>query len=122
MRSLLHRQQPSRRPRGTGGALRRATMLAMIIVSGSIDVDPAERDAYLAGCREVIEAARKAEGCLDFHLSPDPIEADRINVYEQWESVAAVEAFRGAGPSSEQAATIRDARVFQHEVAGSTKL
>jgi quinol monooxygenase YgiN len=94
----------------------------MIIVSGSIYVDEAERDGYLAGCREVIVAARKAEGCHDFHLSADPIEADRINVYEQWESVPAVEAFRGSGPSDEQTATIRDARVFQHEVAGSTTL
>ena len=70
----------------------------------------------------MIEAARKSQGCVDFHLSADPIEADRINIYEQWESVAAVEAFRGSGPSSDQAAAIRDARVFQHEVAGTTKL
>jgi quinol monooxygenase YgiN len=94
----------------------------MIIVSGSIYVDETEREAYLAGCREVIEAARKTPGCVDFHLSSDPIEAGRINIYEQWESVAAVEAFRGSGPSSDQAAVIRDARVFQHEVAGTTKL
>jgi quinol monooxygenase YgiN len=94
----------------------------MIIVSGPIYLVASERDAYLDGCREVIEAARAAEGCLDFHLSADPIEADRINVYEQWETVEAVEAFRGSGPSSEQATTIRDASVVQHEVASSTPL
>lgn len=95
---------------------------AMIIVSGQLSVDEADRDAYLRGCREVIEAARRSVGCIDFYLSADPIEPDRINVYEQWESVEAVEAFRGSGPSSEQMAAIRDARVFQHEVATSTKL
>lgn len=94
----------------------------MIIVSGSLYVDEADRDSYLDACREVILAARASDGCVDFHLSADPIEPDRINVYEQWESVGAVEAFRGSGPSAEQAAAIRGARVLQHEVRSSTVL
>lgn len=94
----------------------------MIIVSGSIRVDPDGRDAYLAGCRDVIVAARSSAGCVDFHLSADPIEGDRINVYEAWDSVADVEAFRGSGPSGDQAAAIVDAAVFQHEVAASVRL
>lgn len=94
----------------------------MIIVSGALYVDEAERDAYLRDCREVIVAARRAEGCVDFYLTPDPIEPGRINVYEQWESLEAVGAFRGSGPSSAQTAAIRDARVFQHDIASSTRL
>jgi quinol monooxygenase YgiN len=94
----------------------------VIIVSGPIHVDPDERDAYLAGCRTVIEQARRAPGCVDFHLTADPLEAGRINVFEQWESVEAVEAFRGAGPSDEQGAAIRSAAVFQHEIASSQAL
>lgn len=94
----------------------------MIIVSGALYVAEADRDSYLQGCREVIVAARGSDGCIDFHLTADPIERDRINVYEQWESIEAVEAFRGSGPSSEQTASIRDAQVFQHEVASSAKL
>ena len=94
----------------------------MIIVSGRIHVDPADRDAYLDGCRTVIEQARQAPGCVDFHLAADPIEADRINVFERWETVQAVERFRGAGPSPEQAATIRDAAVIQFEIVSSTPL
>ncbi len=94
----------------------------MIIVAGMLFVDEADRDAYVLGCREVIVTARKSAGCIDFHLAADPIEPGRINVYEQWESVEAVESFRGSGPSSDQAAAIRDARVFQHEIASSTQL
>lgn len=94
----------------------------MIIVSGKIYVDAGDRDRYLDERREVIDLARDAPGCLDFHVSADPVEPGRINVYEQWESVAAVEAFRGSGPSSEQTATIRDAQVFQHEVVSSQHL
>ena len=94
----------------------------MIIVSGSIRVDASDRAAYLEGCRAVIVAARNAPGCLDFHISADPIDAERVNVYEQWETVAAVEAFRGSGPSDEQSTAMHDIAVFQHEIASSTKL
>lgn len=94
----------------------------MIIVSGPIHVDPEERDAYLVGCHTLIEQARRAPGCLDFHLSADHLETSRINVYEQWETVADVESFRGSGPSGEQNAVIRSAAVFQHEVAASQAL
>src|SRR4051812_41736424 len=94
------------RPHSLTHHVRGTTMTT--IVSGIIRVDEAERDRYLAGCLEVVVAARAREGCIDFHISADPIESDRINVYEQWESVAAVEAFRGSGPSDEQAAAIRD--------------
>ena len=94
----------------------------MIIVAGSLYVDASARDNYLAGCMDVITAARSAAGCIDFHLSADPVEADRINVFEQWESVEAVEAFRGSGPSEDQAATIRRADVNQYEVTEATSL
>jgi len=94
----------------------------VIIVSGPIHVDPSERDGYLAECRAVIEQARQAPGCLDFHLSADPLDAGRINVYEQWATVAEVDAFRGSGPSGDQTAAIRSASVVQHEVASSHAL
>jgi len=94
----------------------------MIIVSGRLIVDPSRRARYLADCEDVIRQARRAPGCVDFQLSGDPLEPDRINVFEQWESVEAVEAFRGSGASDEQQTAIRDARVFQHELASSRRL
>lgn len=94
----------------------------MIIVSGTIRVDPTDRDEYLEECRDVIETARRATGCIDFYLTADPLEPGRINVYEQWESIAAVEEFRGSGPSSNQTAVIQDVTVFQHEIASSEQL
>ena len=94
----------------------------MIIVSGFLKLDPDERTTYLRGCQEVVRAARASQGCIDFHLSADPIEADRVNIFEQWESAEAVEAFRGSGPTDEQRAVILDANVVQHEVASSISL
>ncbi len=96
--------------------------VCVIIVSGSLDVEPAERAAYLESCVEVIVAARQAPGCVNFHLSADAIDPGRVNVFEQWESVSAVEVFRGSGPSSEQTAVILSATVHQHEISQSTQL
>ncbi|MER7542175.1 antibiotic biosynthesis monooxygenase family protein [Spirillospora sp. NPDC127506] len=90
----------------------------MIIISGALYVDAGARDAYLGGCREVVEQARAAPGCLDFALSADLVEPDRINVYERWESGEDVERFRGAGPEPEQAAQIRRAEVMRYSISG----
>lgn len=89
----------------------------MIIVSGKIYVDDDARDAYVAGCRVVIEQARVAPGCLDFTIAADPLEPGRINVYEVWESDDDVEQFRGSGPSEEQQAEIRDASVARYRIS-----
>jgi len=94
----------------------------MIIVAGPIHVDPAARDGYLDSCREVIDAARGADGCLDFHLAADPVDPGRINVFERWETAETVEAFRGSGPSDEQGAAILGAAVVQYEIATATPL
>ncbi|TMQ99999.1 antibiotic biosynthesis monooxygenase [Actinomadura soli] len=88
----------------------------MIIISGTLYVD--DRETYLAGSREVVEMARAAPGCLDFALSADLVEPDRINVYERWENDEDVERFRGAGPEPEQAAQIRAAEVMRYRVSG----
>ena len=94
----------------------------MIIVAGFLKVDPVERENYLTDCIDLARAARSTEGCIDFHLSADPIEPGRINIFEHWESVEAVEAFRGSGPNDDQQVVIVEARVQQYEIAGSTSL
>ena len=91
-------------------------------MSGWLRVDADARDEYLASCVPVIEAARAALGCLDFHLAPDPLEPERINVFEQWESAAAVESFRGSGPDPGHQSAIVDAHVEQHEIASTVSL
>lgn len=89
----------------------------MIIVSGSIRVDAGSREDYLAGCRTVVEQARRSPGCLDFALSADPVEPDRINVYERWESDEHLERFRGSGPEPQQSAQILGAHVEKYRIS-----
>ncbi|MFB4305312.1 putative quinol monooxygenase [Actinomadura sp. GTD37] len=90
----------------------------MIIISGALYVEAGTRDGFLDGCREVVALARAAPGCLDFALSADLVEPDRINVYERWESGEDVERFRGGGPEPEQAARIRHAEVMKYVISG----
>jgi quinol monooxygenase YgiN len=89
----------------------------MVIVAGQILVDPAQRESYLAGCVGVVERARRADGCLDFSITGDLVDPGRINVFERWESAAAVETFRGSGPSEDQSAAVLSASVSEYDVA-----
>lgn len=94
----------------------------MVIVAGHIMVDPSHRDEYLSGCVDVISQGRAAAGCLDFALSADLIDPGRINIFERWESQAAVEAFRGSGVDDEQGAAIASASVAEYEVGATRSL
>jgi quinol monooxygenase YgiN len=94
----------------------------MVIVAGYLMVEPTERQSYLAGCVDVVRQARGALGCLDFAITADLVDPSRINIFERWESQAAVEAFRGGGPSDDQVATIQSACVVEYDVAGSRSL
>lgn len=89
----------------------------MVIVAGHLVVDPGQREAYLKGCVSIVKVARCATGCLDFAITADLVDSDRINIFERWKSQAAVEAFRGSGPSDEQGAAILTASVAEYDIA-----
>jgi quinol monooxygenase YgiN len=89
----------------------------MVIVAGHITVEPQQREAYLAACVRVVEQARGAAGCLDFAITADLIDPGRINIFERWASHAAVETFRGNGPSDEQGAAMLSVSVAEYDVA-----
>lgn len=91
----------------------------MIIVAGRLQVDAVDRDQYVADCLAVVQQARSAPGCLDFAISADLVEPDRVNVYERWESDADVEQFRGSGPDPGQTAQIRDAQVRRYRISAT---
>jgi quinol monooxygenase YgiN len=69
----------------------------VIIVAGWLRVDAADRDGYLAAVADVARLARAAPGCLDFTQAADPLDAERINVYERWESDEDLLLFRASG-------------------------
>lgn len=89
----------------------------MIIVAGWLRVVAAERDAYLAAVFEVTVQARGSSGCFDFVQAADPVEPDRINVYERWESDADLLAFRSSGPDEGALPEIRSAEVHKFRIS-----
>jgi quinol monooxygenase YgiN len=64
----------------------------MIIVAGTVDVDPERRDAALVAGRPHMEATRAQAGCLDYTWTADELIPGRIYVFERWESQAALQA------------------------------
>ena len=89
----------------------------MVIVAGHITVEPQQRESYLAGCVSVVEQARGAAGCLDFAITADLIDPGRVNIFERWESQAALETFRSCGPAFEHAAAMLSVSVAEYDLA-----
>ena len=69
----------------------------MIIIAGTVDVDPARRDEALVAGKPHMEATRAQKGCLDYVWAADPLVPGRIYVFERWESQQALAAHL-AGP------------------------
>ncbi|WP_428340011.1 putative quinol monooxygenase [Mycobacterium sp.] len=93
----------------------------MLIVAGYLVVDAMQRDSYLEECRAVVRQGRNSPGCLDFAISADLIEPDRIDIFERWESRATLDEFRGSGPSGEQQGQIVSASVCEYEVGSEQR-
>ena len=55
----------------------------MIIVTGHLVVDPSDRDRVVELSREAVIAARATPGCIDFAVSADAVEPDRVNISER---------------------------------------
>jgi quinol monooxygenase YgiN len=91
-----------------------------IIVSGTLHVDPAQRDAFLEARVPILAHARQAPGCLDFSLSADLLDAGRVNVYERWRSREDLLAYRaGGGPELDDSIAVTSADVALHHISAS---
>jgi quinol monooxygenase YgiN len=91
-----------------------------IIVSGTLHVDPAQRAAFLDARVPILAHARDAPGCLDFSLSPDPLDPGRVNVYERWRSREDLLAYRaGGGPPLDESIPVTAAAVELHHISAS---
>ena len=66
----------------------------MIIIAGHTLSESGTRDAAIQAFSNMMERARKHEGCLDLSISADPLDADRINVFELWRDQESLDAWR----------------------------
>jgi quinol monooxygenase YgiN len=58
----------------------------LIIVAGTLDLDPEQREAALQAAIPLMEPVRSQPGCLDYVWSADPAVPGRIYVFERWET------------------------------------
>lgn len=86
----------------------------MVIVAGKLTIQPNQRETFLAASEAAMMQARQTAGCQDFVVAADPLEPDRVNVFELWDLEGALRAFRGAGPGDELGSLIQKAEVKQY--------
>ena len=60
--------------------------------------------------------AREATECEDFVVAADPLDENRVNVFEVWRTRKALVTFRDTGPDDGLTALIVRARVREYEV------
>jgi len=56
----------------------------VIIIAGHTLTEPHKRDAAVEAFADMVERARRHDGCLDLSISADSVNPERINVFECW--------------------------------------
>ena len=99
----------------------------MIIVAGSVRVDPAKRDAARAVMERVITASRGEDGCIDYAYAVDVLDPGLVRVWEVWRDRETLQRhfqmphlaeWRAAWPTF----GITDRKLAIYDVSGTTAL
>ena len=90
----------------------------MRIVAGHLGIREGRRDALVAASPPAVRAVWAAPGCCGFSVSADPLEADRVCIFEAWDDAEVLTAFRDGGTDAGLAAMIVGASVEEYDVVG----
>ena len=67
----------------------------MIIIAGhSRARNATERDTAVAAFVKMVEKARGRDGCIDFAITADSVDPERVNLFECWRDQEALDAWR----------------------------
>ena len=66
----------------------------MIIIAGYTRTDAEKRDSAVEAFKDMTERARAFDGCLDFSISADTVDPERVNLFECWRDQATLNAWR----------------------------
>ena len=81
----------------------------MIIIAGYSRTDSDQRDASVEAFAAMVRRARKQDGCLDLSISSDPVDPERVNVFECWRDEQSWKAWRKIAKSPR--VVLRDSHV-----------
>lgn len=97
----------------------------MLIVAGVFEMEPTDREAFLAGREEAMRISRAEQGCQAYVFSADPLEPSRVQLFEIWDSEADLAAHltamraRGGPPSTVE---LRSSQLTKFEIASTSPL
>lgn len=98
----------------------------MVIVAGWFEVDPSERDAFVAARVDAMRRSRAERGCIEYVIAADPVDPGRAVLLERWESQADLDAHAAAArkaPKSDAPSVVPTAvSIFVYDVTGERKL
>jgi quinol monooxygenase YgiN len=63
----------------------------MVVIAGTITLDPAQREPAIEAVRELMQATRREAGCIAYTFSGDFEDPGCFHLFEEWESQAALE-------------------------------
>jgi quinol monooxygenase YgiN len=66
----------------------------MIIIAGYTRTEAEKRGSAVKAFSGMVERARAHDGCLDFAISADAVDPERVNLFECWRDQAALDAWR----------------------------
>ncbi|MFN3237653.1 MAG: putative quinol monooxygenase [Pseudomonadales bacterium] len=88
-----------------------------IIVAGSLKLKPGTRDEFIEKSLDAISQARELDACEDFSVSPDPLDENRVNVFEKWSSRTSLAEFRNSGPDNDSFSLVESFNVNEYEIS-----
>lgn len=72
----------------------------MVIVIGTLQLAPQDRDAFIASRIPAMKHSRAENGCITYTMTPDPIDDTIVVLTERWVDRAALDAHIAAIPSA----------------------
>lgn len=87
-----------------------------IIVAGTLIIKSGSRDEFIEKSHEAILQARNNKACEDFSVSPDPIDMNRVNIFEKWKSPSELNKFRDSGPDNGMFSLVESFDVNEYEI------
>ncbi len=98
----------------------------MVIVGGTFEFEPDQREAFLAGQHEMMRNSRSEPGCLEYTFSADPLEPGRVLLFERWVDQESLDThlagLRNAPPSPGVGVVPKSASIVIYDIAGERPL
>ena len=94
----------------------------MLVIAGTISIDPEKREAAVTAAVEMMEATRREPGCISYTFSGDLSDPGGFRIFEEWESQEALDVhFAAPHMAKFQSAMggfgVRDMKVQRYEIA-----